>query len=95
MPNRLDIEQRGSKLSGQQRSASFEGPVCGSLSGEVVRFSFDQRYEGSTISYLFDGTVRDGRMAGSVALGAGSDQNHGIVNRSQFGPGRWTANRVK
>jgi hypothetical protein len=27
-------------------------------------------------------------------LGAASDQNHGIVNRSQFGPGHWSANRV-
>jgi len=90
----LNLEQRGSELGGQQQSALFEGPVCGSLSGDVVSFSFDQRYEGSTISYLFDGTVRDGRMAGSVALGAASDQNHGIVNRSQFGTGRWNASRI-
>ena len=64
------------------------------MSGDAVSFSFDQRYEGSTISYLFDGTVHDGRMGGCVALGAASDQNHGIVNRSQFGPGRWSASRV-
>lgn len=90
----LDLEQRGPELSGHQRSSLFEGPVCGSLTGDVVRFSFDQRYEGSTISYLFDGAVRDGSMAGNVALGAASDQNHGIVNRSQFGPGRWKASRI-
>jgi L-seryl-tRNA(Ser) seleniumtransferase len=92
--HRLDIEQRGSELSGHQRSTFFEGPVCGSLSGDTVRFSFDQRYEGSTISYLFDGTVGDGGMAGSVALGAATDQHDGIVNRSQFGPGRWHASRI-
>jgi L-seryl-tRNA(Ser) seleniumtransferase len=92
--HRVNIERSGSELRGHHQSALFEGPVCGSLSGDTVKFSFDQRYEGSTISYLFDGTVGDGRMAGSVALGAASDQNHGIVNRSQFGPGRWIANRV-
>jgi hypothetical protein len=27
-------------------------------------------------------------------LGAASDQNHGIGNRSQFGSGRWQASRV-
>ena len=27
-------------------------------------------------------------------LGAASDHHHGIVNRSQFGPGRWQASRV-
>jgi hypothetical protein len=33
-------------------------------------------------------------MAGTVVLGAASDQNSGIVNRSQFGTGEWTARRV-
>jgi hypothetical protein len=33
-------------------------------------------------------------MTGTAMLGAASDQNHGIVNRSQFGPGRWQATRV-
>jgi hypothetical protein len=27
-------------------------------------------------------------MRGTAVLGAASDQNHGIVNRSQFGTGR-------
>jgi hypothetical protein len=27
-------------------------------------------------------------------LGAASDQNHGILNRTQFGTGRWQASRV-
>jgi L-seryl-tRNA(Ser) seleniumtransferase len=91
--HRLNIEQRGAELSGHQRSAWFEGPVSGRLSGDLVQFSFNQRYEGSNISYLFDGTVRDGQMKGRVALGATTDHHAGIVNRSQFGPGRWTASR--
>ena len=41
-----------------------------------------------------DGEVLDGKMSGTAVLGAGSDQNYGIVNRSQFGPGRWRATRV-
>jgi D-glucosaminate-6-phosphate ammonia-lyase len=92
--HRLKIEQLGSELRGQQQSVLFEGPVSGNLSGDAVRFSFDQRYEGSTISYLFDGTVRDGQMKGTVALGAATDHHAGIVNRSQFGTGRWQASRV-
>src|SRR5215472_17097405 len=92
--HRLNLDQRGSELWGQQQSALFEGPVSGNLSGDTVSFSFDQRYEGSTISYLFDGMVRDGGMSGTAMLGAASDQNHGIVNRSQFGSGRWHASRI-
>jgi D-glucosaminate-6-phosphate ammonia-lyase len=92
--HQLYIEQRGAVLGGHQRSALFEGPVDGKLSGDLVRFSFNQRYEGSNISYLFDGTVRDGQMGGTVALGAATDHHAGIVNRSQFGTGRWSASRA-
>jgi hypothetical protein len=60
----------------------------------VIRLSFTSRYEASTICYFFDGEIRDGRMSGTAVLGAASDQNHGIVNRSQFGSGRWEASRV-
>ena len=59
-----------------------------------MRLAFSSRYEGSTISYLFDGEIRDGRMSGTALLGAAGDQNAGILNRSQFGPGRWRAQRV-
>ena len=92
--HRLAIEQHGPELAGHHRSAQFEGPVQGWLDGTLVQFSFTSRYEGSTISYLFEGEVRDGEMSGTAVLGAASDQNYGIVNRSQFGPGRWRATRT-
>ncbi len=88
------IEQRGAELAGHQRSAGFEGPVSGALRGNAVRLAFSGHYEGSTISYLFDGEIRDGRMSGTALLGAASDQNAGIVNQSQFGAGSWQAQRV-
>jgi D-glucosaminate-6-phosphate ammonia-lyase len=93
--HRLSIEQRGADLVGQQRSDGFEGPVGGSLRGEMVQLSFTSRYEGSTISYLLDGEIRDGRMGGTALLGAANLQGgSGIVNRTQFGSGRWHATRV-
>jgi D-glucosaminate-6-phosphate ammonia-lyase len=90
----LNIEQRGPELAGHQRSAHFEGPVNGWLSGDAIQLSFTSRYEASTICYFLNGEVRDGGMSGSAVLGAASDQNHGILNRSQFGAGRWQASRV-
>jgi hypothetical protein len=60
----------------------------------MIRFTFGGRYEASTISYRFEGKVADGAMAGTVLLGAASDQNSGIVNRSQFGAGEWQARRI-
>jgi L-seryl-tRNA(Ser) seleniumtransferase len=92
--HRLNIEQRGPELAGHQRSTQFEGPVSGWLSGDLIQLSFTSRYEASTISYFLDGEIREGRMSGTAVLGAASDQNQGIVNRSQFGSGRWQASRV-
>ena len=92
--HRLNLEQRGPELAGHQLSTHFEGPVSGWLNGDQIQLSFISRYEGSTICYFFDGEIRDGSMSGTAMLGAASDQNHGIVNRSQFGPGRWQASRV-
>jgi hypothetical protein len=92
--HRLEIAQRGPELAGNQRSAQFEGPVSGRLSGDLVQLSFTSRYEASTICYFLDGQISDGVMRGTAVLGAASDQNHGIVNRSQFGTGRWEASRV-
>jgi L-seryl-tRNA(Ser) seleniumtransferase len=92
--HRLNLEQRGPELAGHQHSIHFEGPVGGWLNGDQVQLSFTSRYEGSTICYFLDGEIRDGGMSGTATLGAASDQNHGIVNRSQFGPGRWQASRV-
>jgi len=92
--HRLNLEQHGAELTGQQHSAQFDGPVIGVLDGDSVSFTFGGRYEASTISFRFEGRVGDGAMSGTVALGAASDQNSGIVNRSQFGSGAWSARRV-
>ena len=61
---------------------------------ERIRFAFEGRHEAATISYRFEGRVAAGTMAGSVLLGAASDQNQGIVNRTQFGAGSWEARRL-
>ena len=72
----------------------FDGPVDGTIEADAIHFTFGGRYEASAISYRFAGTVVGGRMAGTVLLGAASDQNSGIVNRTQFGSGEWRARRV-
>jgi L-seryl-tRNA(Ser) seleniumtransferase len=92
--HRLTLEQQGAHLVGHQRSSGFEGPVEGALRGDMVQLSFTTCYEGSTISYLFDGAAHGRQMSGTAALGAASAQNAGVVNKSQFGAGRWSARRV-
>jgi hypothetical protein len=92
--HRLALEQTGSEIAGHQRSTQFEGPVSGDIDADRIRFAFAGRHEAATISYRFEGTVGDGTMAGRVLLGAASDQNQGIVNRTQFGAGSWEARRM-
>src|SRR5207302_1272048 len=76
------------------RGRVLEGRLQGVLDGDTVRFSFGARYEASNMSYRFEGRVSNGTMAGTVELGAASDQNAGIVNRTQFGSGAWQARRL-
>src|SRR5262245_19153968 len=92
--HRLALEQQGGLLKGRQSSPVFDGPIEVALDGDTVRFSFGARYEASNMSYRFEGRVSDGTMAGTVELGAASDQNAGIVNRTQFGSGAWQARRL-
>jgi hypothetical protein len=92
--HRLSLKQQGGEVAGHQRSPMFEGPVTGAIEADAIRFSFTSRYEASNISYRFEGKVQDGRMSGTVDLGAASDQNSGVVNRGQFGSGEWEARRV-
>jgi len=93
--HRLALRQQGREITGHQRSAQFEGPVEGAVDGEAIRFAFGGRYEASNISYRFEGRVGDDAMAGTVLLGAASDQNSGVVNRTQFGAGAWAAHRLE
>jgi L-seryl-tRNA(Ser) seleniumtransferase len=92
--HRLAIAQRGAELSGHQQADGFDGPILGWLDGDNIQLLFTARYEASTLSYRFDGEVRGGEMRGTAVLGAASDQHYGIVNRGQFGIGRWRASRI-
>jgi L-seryl-tRNA(Ser) seleniumtransferase len=92
--HRLAIEQRDAELSGRQRAAGFEGPLVGRLDGDNVQLLVTAQHEASTLCYRFDGEIRDGEMRGAVTLGAATDEHGGIVNRGQFGAGRWRASRI-
>jgi len=92
--HRLRIEQRGSEITGQQHSPDFDSPVVGRLTPRGVDFTFDYRYEGSRISYRFQGEANGRTMKGTVVLGAVTDHHQGSVNLAQFGKGDWQADRV-
>ncbi len=92
--HRLAIEQHGVELCGRQRAEGLDGPLVGRLEGDRVQLLVTVRHEASTLCYCFDGEIRDGEMRGTAVLGAATDQHGGIVNRGQFGGGRWRARPI-
>jgi L-seryl-tRNA(Ser) seleniumtransferase len=92
--HRLTIGQSGCELSGRHEAPGFGGPLVGWLEDNTVQLLFTLRFEASTLSYHFDGEIRDGEIRGAAVLGAANDHHGGIVNRSQFGVGRWRARRI-
>ncbi len=92
--HRVTLRQDGGALAGNQHSVQFDGTVAGSLSAKRVQMTFKTHYEGSIIAYNFRGEVADGKMAGEVLLGSGTEHHQGPVNFAQFGTGEWRAVRL-
>jgi uncharacterized pyridoxal phosphate-dependent enzyme len=92
--HRVTLRQQGGALAGNQHSVQFDGTVAGSLTAKHVQMTFMTRYEGSIIAYRFEGEVADGKMAGEVLLGSGTEHHQGPVNFAQFGTGQWQAVRL-
>jgi hypothetical protein len=90
----VTLRQQGGALAGNQHSVQFDGTVAGSLTAKHVQMTFMTRYEGSIIAYHFEGEVADGKMAGEVLLGSGTEHHQGPVNFAQFGTGQWQAVRL-
>ncbi len=74
------LEQDGDTLTGAHRGDILTGDLRGSVEGSAVRFRSSMRYEGTRLSYDFEGRLEDGKLAGSVDLG-------------EYGKARWTAAR--
>lgn len=92
--HKLHLAQRANDLSGEQHSQLFEGGVTGQVEGSRVAMRFATRYEGSNISYSFEGEAGAREMSGTATLGTSSDHHQGPVNLAQFGRASWQAVRT-
>jgi len=63
------LEQSGDRVVGTHRGETLSGELQGSVNGQRVRFRSSHRYEGTSISYTFDGILSEGALAGTVGLG--------------------------
>ena len=76
----LHLDVAGNELSGVHIGRITHGVIQGSVSGEAIEFRSSGRYEGTSISYRFHGTIRPDRMSGDVDLG-------------EYGTAKWEARR--
>lgn len=74
------LEQDGEKLFGTHQTKALSAPLRGIVDGNRLEFTSSQSYEGTRLSYLFTGEVRNGSMSGEVDLG-------------EYGKARWSAHR--
>ena len=79
---RVSFKQVGDKLEGALRGPSGELPVEGTVSGNLVKFSFKVTIEGNEMLISMSGSVDGGSMKGAVDFGG-------------MAQGDWTAKRAE
>ena len=77
----LVLEQQGSQIVGTHFGEHAEGDLDGSLSGSQIRLRSNQRFEGTSLAYRFEGQLDS---AGTIK---------GAVNLGEYGTAQWTATR--
>jgi len=65
----LFFEQSGDKLQGTHRGEFLSADLRGGEEGSSVRCHSTHRFEGTVISYTFEGVVEGDTMRGTVDLG--------------------------
>lgn len=79
--HRLNLEQSGGVLSGSHASGLFTGELRGAVKANQVQFRASHRIQGTAIGYDFTGTLENGVLSGTVAMG-------------EYGTARWMARRA-
>lgn len=76
----LFLEAGGNKVAGSHVATRSRGEVTGTVDGDRVRLQSILPFEGTNLSYTFEGTVSGDRMSGDLSLG-------------EYPKARWTAER--
>ncbi len=79
--HRLLLVTTGNRVEGSHIGRRLEGAVSGTVDGDRVRLRSSLPYEGTQLTYRFDGRVQRQTIEGEVDLG-------------EYGKARWTARRV-
>lgn len=80
--HRIFLEMSGNRLQGTHHGRRLHGPLTGAIDGDRVRMRSSLPYQGTSVTFAFEGGLAGQDLQGEVSLG-------------EYGKGRWTARRVK
>jgi L-seryl-tRNA(Ser) seleniumtransferase len=89
----LTLQQDGQKLTGTHRTPFSENQLEGQVSGNRLRLQSRHPYEGTRVSFIFEGEAKGDTLSGKVRLGT-SGVHAGPVNENQHGSAPWSAKRA-
>ncbi len=78
--HKVMFEQNGGRLQGTHEGEFASGDLSGTVAGNRVQFRSSLPTDGTRVSFQFEGTEQDGKLAGKVLLG-------------EYGEAKWTAER--
>ncbi len=78
--HKVMFEQNGGHLQGTHEGEFASGDLTGTVAGNRMQFRSSLPTEGTRVSFQFEGTEQDGKLAGKVLLG-------------EYGEAKWTAER--
>ena len=76
----LVLEQDGNRLMGTHHGEFAAGDLSGTVAANTVKFQSSLPTDGTRVGFQFTGSVENGKMSGTVALG-------------EYGEARWTATK--
>ena len=80
--HKLLLVTSGNRIEGSHLGRRLQGAISGTIDGDHVRLRSSLPYEGTQLSYRFDGRVAGGTIEGEIGLG-------------EYGTARFTARRVE
>ena len=87
----LVLKQVGKEVSGTHSTIHQENEIYGAVTGSKIALHSLHRFEGTNLSYTFEGEVVQGRMSGSVHLGSSGQSAPGPINQREYGLAKWVA----
>ncbi|MDA9489772.1 hypothetical protein XI08_11680 [Bradyrhizobium sp. CCBAU 11361] len=87
--------QDGQNISGKHMGAEVSSNCRGQIVGPKLQLFSQLPGDPLALDYEFEGTFRDGSLAGIVHLGASAAKYSGLSFKRQFGQASWRAKRTR